>query len=242
LATGHVDGTVHLWDLATLREQGTWQAFEGRGKPESFKAFAFAPDGHSLFTHVFGNTSGRLWDVSTGQGTTIPMPADCTTCAALSPDGRTVFGWKSPDHLSLWDLGTSQTMTGFPGLQGGVTCAAISPDGRVLATGGTDWTLKLWDLETGQVRGFLLGHGSEPRCLAFAPDGKSLASGSKDGVVKIWHVPTGQELLTLGGHRGEVASVAFSPDGRLLASGSQDPEGRGEIFLWLTESGTGPGQ
>ena len=68
LASGGVDGTIHLWDLAAdKRRQIT-------GQPEYLYAAEFTPDGRLLAT---GSNQGIvLWDVSTGKerGRLVPRP------------------------------------------------------------------------------------------------------------------------------------------------------------------------
>jgi WD40 repeat protein len=232
LAAAHSDGTVSLWTIAT--EQIT--ALTGATGP--IRSVAFSPDGRSLASseaqprppgqaHLAAGTTitVRLWDLATGQATTLASLLDSYggKVLAFHPSGHTLACSPGMDRtIRLLDLATGQ-LTTLTGHTSPVEAAAFSPDGRTLATGSTDATIRLWDLATGQVTATLTPHGGYVVSVAFSPDGRTLATASTDGgTVRLWDVATGQATTTLFGHTEFVWSVAFSPDGRTLASGSMD--------------------
>ena len=228
LATGSVDKTVRLWDVAsgaavrtlTGHSAGSWLV-------------AFSPDGRLLATAGFHATA-RLWDLATGASLrTLTGHAGEVYGVAFSPDGILLATGSVDKTVRLWDVASGapvRTLTGHAGVVAGV---AFSPDGTLLATGSIDKTARLWDVASGAPLRTLTGHTDYVPGVAFSPDGTLLATGSIDKTARLWDVASGAPVRTLTGHTGEVAGVAFSPDGTLLATGSEDKTAR----LWDVASG-----
>jgi WD40 repeat protein len=229
VAAAHQDGTVSLWTIAT-GQITTLTGSNGR-----VQSMAFSPDGRGLASSEaqpqprqrgqVGRTTTniRLWDLATGQATTVSSLADSYGSAvAFHPGGHILASCGGMDGSAhLLNLATGQ-VTMLAGHTSGIEAVAFSPDGRRLATGSTDATVRLWDLATGQTTMTLNPHGGYVVSVAFSPDGRVLASTSLDATVRLWDPATGQATATLFGHAETVESMAFSPDGRTLASGSRD--------------------
>ena len=174
-------------------------------------------------------TTVRLWDLATGQATTLASLPDSygSKVLAFHPSGHTLVGDAGMDRtIRLVDLATGQ-VTALAGHTYSIQAAAFSPDGRTLATGSTDHTVRLWDLATGQTTATLTPHGGYVVAVAFSPDGRALAA-AVDDTVRLWDLATGQPTATLFGHTEHVWSVAFSPDGHTLATGCMD----NTVRLW----------
>jgi uncharacterized delta-60 repeat protein len=228
LATGSLNDTARLWEVATGREIAAL-----RGHEAPVLSVAFSPDGRTLATGSEDETA-RLWEVATGREIAAMRGHESGVWSvAFSPDGRTLATGSRDKTARLWEVATGREIAALHGHENQVLSVAFSPDGRTLATGSADKTVRLWEVATGREIAALRGHEDLVRSVAFSPDGRTLATGSTDKTARLWEVGTGHEIAVLRGHENEVLSVAFSPDGGTLATGSFDNTAR----LW--EVGTG---
>ena len=225
IASGSLDGTVKLWDVATRH---LIDSFKGR-------SLAFSPDG-KIIAAPYGN-GFRLSDIATKREiATFEGHTAQVNSVAISRDGKTVASGGSDGTVKLWNIATKREIATFKGHTGPVNSVAISRDGRTIASGGSDGTVKLWDIskrtntETFEVGGWAIMYS-----VAFSPDSTILAAGvgNSRGGVLLWNVKTGNKVTSFGegsynAQIFDIYSIAFSPDGLVLASGSRD----GTVKLW----------
>jgi WD40 repeat protein len=224
LASGSVDRTVKLWDVATRQLKQTLTGHENY-----VDSVAFSPDGHLLAS---GSTDAtlKIWEVATGDlKQSLSGNGDSVLSVAFSPDGRLLASGTWAKTIELWDVTRGTLVRTLTGHQAPVSSVTFSPDGRLLASGSDDKTIKFWDVASGGEEQTLRGHKGWVRSVAFSPDGRLLASGSHDMTIKVWDLASGKEKQRLTGHGYDVESVAFSVTSRLIASGSRDQT----IKLWL---------
>jgi RNA polymerase sigma factor (sigma-70 family) len=223
LASGSLEGTVKLWDMATGKE---------RAAVKGYPAVAFSPDGKILATGSRDNTV-KLWDSTTGkERASLQGHSYYVLDVAFSPDGKLLASGSGDKTVRLWDVATGKEQVALHHAQG-VIALAVSPDGKTLASVGLEGMVNLWNVVTGKQLASCQGHTGRVVCVAFSPDGKSVASGSEDTTVKLWNVATGEERTTLYGHAEVVRSVAFSPDGKTLVSSGDDQS----VKLWELATG-----
>jgi len=228
LASGSLDQSIILWDMASVRELRTLS-----GHTDSVQSVAFSPDGSILASGSRDDTI-KLWDVAGGRELrTLSGHSGDVWSVAFSPDGKMLASGSSDHTVKLWDVASGRELRTLSGHTDDVRSVAFSPDGKMLASGSDDKTIKLWDVANGGDPRTLSGHTAGVRSVAFSPDGTVLASGGQDNTLKLWGVASGQELGTGVVHRDWVNSVAFSRDGKMLASGSGDDT----IKLWDMASG-----
>jgi Tol biopolymer transport system component len=242
LASGSLDKTIKLWDVATGKEQATL-----KGHTDGVRSVAYSPDGKTLASGSDDQTI-KLWDVATGkEQATLQGPFGGVEHVALafSPDGETLASgsWDQTIlnpltiNLKLWDVTTGKERATLKGHSSFVFSVAFSPDGKTLASGsggiGRPGEIKLWDVQKGNEQAAFKGQPETVSFVTYSPDGKTLASASWDGTIKLWDVAAGTERATLR-HGNWVESVAFSPDGKTLAS---EAEGN-TIKLWDVAAGT----
>jgi WD40 repeat protein/serine/threonine protein kinase len=255
LASGGVDRTVRVWDLATRREMLTLA-----DQPEVVSCLAFSPDGKRLACG-FGGREGvspvqvRVWDAVTGGLLFSVVDAEHKAASlALSPDGLVLVGlagpkWGpkvyslafSPDGsrlvgsflvgAAIWDGRTGEKQFALPR---NVPCynAVFTPTSERMVTLSPAGRIEFWSA-AGKDPPALLGTHLRAVLLACLPDGRRLVSAARDGGLKLWDMATGRELFTVAGGRHSLLGLAVSPDGLLLASANDD----GSVRLLDASSG-----
>jgi WD40 repeat protein len=100
VAFGAADGTVHLWNIVTNREQAVIDKHDG-----IVYSLAFSPDGTILAS---GGKDGivRFLDVTTVNVVgTVRIPQTSMVSVAFSPDGTLLASGSSDSLVRLWDVG-----------------------------------------------------------------------------------------------------------------------------------------
>lgn len=239
LASGNLDGTLRLWDVASAK---VLRCVAGGGS--SVYSVGFSPDGTLV---VAGNMRSptRAWDAATGLPVLSLLSGgrvgSAVKLAVYSPDGNSIAG-NQLGTVCLWDAANGQERWRAKGHGSWIAGLAFSPDGKILATRDLKEVI-LWEAATGaEIRRLPIGAGP----LAFSPDGRLLATGSApEGPLVLWELASGEEVLRLKGGASDRA-VAFSQDGRIVAGSGMDPG----ISLWdaatgrrvMTLKGHGPNQ
>ncbi len=215
LATGSLDKTARLWDLATGKIVHVFSGHTG-----GVTGLAFSPDGKYLVTASEEGTA-RMWDIASGRIEKVfPAPAG-NDLVAFSPDGRyiTITGRDNDAHI--WDVTTGKMVLTLSGHTKDVTRVTYSPDGKYVLTGSNDNTARLWDTATGKQVQIFPGHDQGVSGLAFSPNGKYLATGDIH-TARIWDTATAQIVSEFSDYKNFVSGLAFSSDGKLLLTGSFD--------------------
>jgi RNA polymerase sigma factor (sigma-70 family) len=212
LAAGSLVGTVHLWDVATWQERGSWPS-----TPRScVQVLDFSPDSQTLAVSTIGYPV-RLCQVPTG---TVRQTFGFADSVAFSLDGKTI-ACATGGRVLLHGLNGERPARELPNPPteppggGGRRLVAFSPDRKTLAVAGyRDGRVRFFDLTKGQeTRSFdaELGTGIT---LAFSPDGRSLALSG--GTLRLLDVASGK-VRWQGPH---AATLRFSKDGETLYAGA----------------------
>jgi WD40 repeat protein len=240
LATAEVySPAVHLRDVpsGTLRP-----APEGHG--DSPTSIAFAPDGTRVATA--GSADGRVfvWDAKTGEPVARVQSRESARSCAFSADGRSVFVFRTGEHLDVADAGTGRTVRTLkvkdpdqPGVEHSGLTMVLSDDRKTLVGVSTsprdeeggegDLLITGWDAETHKQLfrrrppvGFWPVVSPDARFLAFAHRDERSKVESVPGVgpVHLEDLRTGERVLDLPELIGQTGPVAFSCDGRLLVT------------------------
>jgi WD40 repeat protein len=220
LASGSLDDTIRLWDLASGKELASLKV---RDKWAS--SVAFSPDGRTLASGINSDLV-RLWDVTTRKPTILRREGyhDVEPVVVFSSDGKLLASaGKAPciPEIRLWDVTACKQIATLEDNDSEDTEAVcFSADGKTLTSVGRRYGIKVWDVATGKNTATrkLDRINSHP---TFSPDGKTLATASGDKI-KLWDVATGKEQAVFKGHARVALSLVFSPDGKTLASGSED--------------------
>ncbi len=228
IATGSVDTTARLWDVATGGPIGKPLQHVGH-----VDAVAFSPDGKSLITGS-RDGSASLWDATTGRPIAkLSAHQDYVNAVAFSLDGKTVLTGSDDRTARLWDAATGRPIGKPLEHPGQVHAVAFSPDGKLILTGSTDMLARLWDATTGVPIGKPLEHQDQVTSVAFSADGTTILTGSWDRTARLWDATTGLPIGKALEHQGQVTSVAFAADGTTILTGSWDRKAR----LWDAVTG-----
>jgi WD40 repeat protein len=101
LASGSVDDTIKLWDVASGLQLRTLA-----GHADTVTSLAFSPDGRLLASASIDATI-ILWDTATGQQLrTLIGHSGSVASVAFSPDGRTLASGGEYSTVKLWDVST----------------------------------------------------------------------------------------------------------------------------------------
>lgn len=255
--TGNISYSPDGTKLAVASSQGVWiydtrigteiRLLTNRGGAATY--LAFSPDGRTLASGEYYDTSTLLWDVDTGMLKTSleghPMDYKSPIFLEFSSNGRTLVSGSGNAPVRLWDVTTGE----YKRLEletdkidpTTVVTMAFSPDGTILASVGAKDKIYFWDSITGEHEATIFGVGAVGN-LAFSPDGETIASASykwdevdqqNEYPIKLWDVSTKELRLILEGDLDKANSIKFSPDSKTLAIGSEN----GEISFWDTTTG-----
>jgi WD40 repeat protein len=227
-ATGHSDGTIHIWDTDNGRELQILV-----GHQDLVRSIAISDNSRWLFS-VSDDHTIKKWDVETGECLSTFVVDLQISVAAISGDGRWLFSNSDDDTIKKWDVETEECLSTFVGHQSHVTFVAISGDGRWLFSSSYDDTIKKWDVETGECLSTFVDRQSHMPSMILSGNGRWLFFESYDyGYdVKKWDMETGECLSTFVGHQSQVTSTAISVDSHWLFSVSYDT-----IKKWDVETG-----
>jgi WD40 repeat protein len=184
--TGHEDGTLAFWDVATgsLRQST-------RPHTNSVFRFACSRDGHRVAAVTWDQTWISVWDSSSGRMLSDRhFPLRFAAALAVSPDGaRYAMGGASVgSSIRIFESVDAKAAGVLTGHLDDVRRLSFSPDGLTLASTGIDHNLKLWHLATGRPL-LTLPQGEMQEFLAFSPDGAWLAMATARGELRLWHAP-----------------------------------------------------
>ncbi|MCC5635585.1 NACHT domain-containing protein [Nostoc sp. CHAB 5844] len=213
LATGHFNGVLILWDVASGQ-----QLIECQGHTGFVWSITFNPNGNTLAT-AGQDESIKLWDVKTGQCLqTFTGHTGGVVCVVFR-DKNTLISSSTDFTIRLWDINLGQCTQVLPGHTSRVWSVAYQ--GGILASGSEDKTIKLWDLTTGSGITTLKGHTDWIKSVAFSASG-ILASGSLDKTIRLWNVEQGECIGVIAGHMNGILAIAFIGETDILASCSID--------------------
>ncbi|MFW9264931.1 eIF2A-related protein [Nostoc sp. CALU 546] len=229
LATGDINGQIHLWQVADGKNLLTFKGHEGWAW-----TVTFSPDGQTLAS---GGHDGliKLWDTQTGNCLKIlDKHTDIVCSVSFSPDGQTLASGSQDTSIRLWDIRLGKCLKILHGHTSAVCSVRFNPNSSTLASGSLDCDIRLWDVSTGICIKTLHGHVGRVWSVRFSPDGQTIASGSSDHSVRLWDVSKSTCINTFHGHKGWVWSVSFSSDGQTIATSSNDSS----VRLWSVQQGT----
>ncbi len=213
IATGHDDGVVRVWDMATER-----LVHEFRGHELAISALAFSPVGTQLAS-AGEHKILYIWDVSTGERVgTLEGHTDRIPALAWHPDGQQLAsaGWDTTARI--WDISRCEPIILLNSHAGQVHTLAFNPDGSRLVCADSSNSIHVWDTARHRPVCVLRSHSSEIRCIAFSPNGQQLAFGGVERVIHLWDARNGSDEADEVDPLMSRTGLAVNPDGSRLIS------------------------
>jgi WD40 repeat protein len=237
LATGHLNGTLHLWDVVS-RPYKLLRSIDAHAAELS--ALVWTLDGRGLLSSGHDGMI-KLWKPETQE---LVRDFDDHTapvlCLAISPDGKTFASGSKDETIRLWNAQSSRPghiLRDTSSTSGGKKDAvAWSPDGATLASGSSDGTLQIWNPESGQLLYGVEAHCGHISSLAWSPDGQFLVCSGLNGTARVWDVKNNFQhytvLLPLWGSSGP--GMAINPQGDY-----RGPPGIEEHLIYVVQTDGG---
>lgn len=225
-ATGAVDRTIKIWDLAsgTLRLTLT-------GHISAVRGLAVSPRHPYLFS-AGEDKMVKCWDLETnkvirhyhGHLSGVYTLDLHPTLDVLVTGGR--------DGVArVWDMRTRSNIHVLSGHKHTVTCVRAQEGEPQIISSSLDSTVRLWDLAAGKTLGVLTHHKKGVRGLCIPPNEFTFGSCSTASI-KQWKCPEGQLMQEFEGHNAILNTLAVNEDG-VLVSGADD----GTISFWDWKTG-----
>ncbi len=204
LASGHVDGAVHLWDVERGLEVPVRMRHEA-----SVGALAFSPDGTTLASGGM-DANLKLWDLATAVETgearreLYRQPAGVTALTYAGASGAWLITGHANKILRLVDGRSCRLLGTLRGPEAQVSLLLLSPDGKHIAAASHDRSIRVYDVESRTQAFSAQPSRTKPTVsMAFFPDGRHLASVAQDNAVQIWDVTSTAPAVVLWGPAGE---------------------------------------
>jgi WD40 repeat protein len=219
LLTGSVDRTLKLWDVATGKVLGSYDAKSVvcaiAAKKDSPRVVIGTADGWIAMLEA---TESGIKLISTTGAHTSGVAG-----VALRPDGREIASVGGDGSVRAWTIGDKNALTirlnfdpiANPGGNGPypLSCVSYSNDGKLFAVGGQEGLIRITDVNTGREARTLRGHSDWISSIAFGQDNKSVISAGVDKAVR--RFPLGEsDIAPVPGHARAAGCVAVSPDGK----------------------------
>jgi WD40 repeat protein len=142
------DMTVRVWDVEKIEAVQVL-----RDHKDHLNAVAISPDGKWLLSGggapgtAGGDTTIRLWDLSTGQvARRFAGHTARVWDLAFSNDGRHFLSAAADRTVRYWNVDTGEEVHRFVGHTDEVRQAVFTPDGKHVVSASHDRTLRLWRL------------------------------------------------------------------------------------------------
>jgi len=223
VATAGADGTVIIWDRATLTAQ-----FAPLKQAGIVTDLAFNGDGSRLIVINYWK-SFQLWDTASGQPVGPPIPQAGIAEVNVAPQGGWFASFTQVGTVKTWDTVNGHPL--FPELQHDSLTGTLAFDasGQRLVVGCGDGTTYLWELAGPKPTSVRLKHSELAFAVGFSPDSRHLVSGSFDGSVRLWDC-TPRQLAAAPWPEPPDRVLEVGDDARLLTVNRA-----GEAQLWSAQ-------
>ncbi len=200
-ATGHRDGRVRVWELATGLLLETFE-----GHTEAITGLRFLSDGRTV---VSGSADKTVRLAQTSIVRTIPVSEPALAGATLYNNGSHAITAAGDGRVVMTDLNSG----------------AVTREFRVPLT---DATTASATTASASADGPPQYASLQPTAVASRNDNQRVAAGTQNGQLYIWNANNGDQVLATFDLNSAVTALGFSPDNQKLAAGTAD--GRVQVF------------
>src|SRR5262249_42998200 len=153
LATGSLDGTLTIWDMATGQEVGTY-----RGHERDVRELVYSPDGKRALA-LGSDRVLRSWDATRGPDYH-PLKCRGAWHAVFSADGRRIAAAACQPigglwGITVWDAQTRKVLRGLAARTHVARAVAFNPGGSQVAVavsiGSNQGAVKVFDVAAGKL-------------------------------------------------------------------------------------------
>lgn len=245
LASGHIDGTIHLWELDDQKE------IDASLKHDlAISGVVFSIDGETLTT---ASKDGVItfWDLPAlreGRSSHVVhrQPAPVVSLACLRGSGWLVTGLINTATrryvIQIQEGDGAHTVLATISVPESFTMVTLSDDSRLLAAGGRDGTVRLYDFDAvaqaiaqqKNPKAFpplvdLQAHKKPITSISFLPDARRVVTCAMDNNVIIWDLQSGKPSIRLqGGASEQFVGAAVLGNGTTLVAALAD----GRLRVW----------
>ncbi|CAG8408530.1 unnamed protein product [Penicillium salamii] len=230
VTTSFTSGTIWIWDIRGIDDQGSAQRVT-RAHKERVNSVVHSPDLQTVAT-ISRDGSIRLWDLNgSHRPFEFQIDRDATVSAlAFSPKGLIIAS--GHEHaVQLWDYSTGDCLMTLD-FKSDVTRLAFTPDSSTIVY-FTHNGMGSFDARTGcrQKKSWMKSHYKGNS--VFAQDGRSILVHSDDGRLQMWSLTAEQHPDSLVAelpidYHDEINTLAVSVDGSIAACGFQT----GRTGIW----------
>jgi WD40 repeat protein/serine/threonine protein kinase len=181
----------------------------------------------SRFATASDDFTVRVWDTTTGQPLSPPLPHDAeVNTAVFDSKGRRVVTASDDGFVRIFDAISGQMLVEPMAHGDWVDYAEFSPDDLLVVSASRDHTARIWDANTGKPLTPPLHHGGEVDFATFSQDGKKVVTASGDGTARVWDTTTGNPLTPPLQHLQDIGKARFDTSGRRIVTASKDRTAR----------------
>lgn len=238
ILSGSQDGTVKIWDVATVSLKRTlmlWNDFSHEvgdaPREKEVWSIAFSPDGTLLAAGAYDG-SISLWNATAGsKKSVLHGHKRQISTLAFSPDGSLLASNSVDGTIIVWDVEKGSKRFSISA-QTSEQRFAFSLDRSTLAVayGGSDTPVQLFDTVSGEEKAVLAEH-KQVISVVFSQNG--LITSDLNGKLQLWDPVSGTSKV-INDKAGWITKLAVSPDGTTLASN----EWHGVLQLWDMHTGS----
>ncbi len=259
LVSGHSDGAIHFWDIASGNEEKRLN-----GHFDAVSSLVLTKDGRIL---VSGSSDGtiRFWDLRSGHCFRVrEVPGGWVRKVALSRDQAFLYVLGSDGVLRKWDFVSGEEagrlqiqnshffsfchsptadLLALMNSYGGVGCVSgqsldpVPMAGAKNTLPGTKWIRTPDGKETAVKTELQFLTGFAVGAVAISPDDRGVCAFAPDRSLRLIERASGEETARLKGFKSLGAAIAFSPDGNAVFASGPLLDGNGSVHGWGVAAG-----